>query len=602
MRTVTRGLLVLALGLLVGWPIPPLSTPVLAASRLSATKIKLRTTHGTPGRVVPGGRARPRTANVNDLLAYNGGRVLNVPQVYLSFWGPQWSSATYQPARDYVTSFFGAVGGSDWAASMTQYCSGGLDAPRTSCAGRNLHPITNPTSQLQGTWIDETPVSYGTAAASCGLPGQTDQGDCDVILAAQRAAQHFGSLPEGAVVMVLSPSGFSQPGFASGGWCAYHWAIPSGGSLAAAGVPFSYLPFMPDAGASCGANSVNGGAQGLFDGFSIIGGHEYAESITDPYPGTGWVDASGAEAGDKCAWIDLGNRTFGGRQLAVQPIWSNAAGGCVNTSLAPINFAGLGGVLTSSPAAASWGRDRLDVFARGVDNGLWHRWSNGGSWSGWESLGGFLTAGPAATTWGPNRLDVFVKGSDRGLWRISWDGNGWTGWEPLGGVLKDGPAAASWSGNRLDVFVRGSDDALWHRSWDGSAWRGWESLGGVLSSGPASVSWGPSRLDVFVLGTDGAVWRRGWDHGAWTGWDTEGGSLASSPAAASRGPNRLDLFAVGGDSGLSRQFWDDARWSGWAPVGGQSVTAPAAVSRAGTNSVDVFVVGAGRDLGYATLP
>jgi hypothetical protein len=484
---------------------------------------------------------------------------------------------------------------------MTQYCSGTLDAPRTSCAGSNLRPISNPAGQLKGAWIDETTVSYGSSAASCGLAGPSDQGDCDVMLAAQRAAQHFGSLPDGAMVMVLTPSRLSQPGFASGGWCAYHWAIPSGGSMSAAGLPFSYLPYMPDAGASCGANSVNGGAQGSFDGLSIIGGHEYAESITDPYPGTGWVDGSGAEAADKCAWTDLGNRTFGGRQFAVQPIWSNAAGGCVNTGGAPINFGGLGGVLTSSPAAASWGRDRLDVFARGLDDGLWHRSWNGGSWSGWEPLGGSLTSGPAVAAWGPNRLDVFVRGLDGGLWHIWWDGNGWSGWESLAGVVKDAPAAASWSGNRLDVFVRGTDDALWHQSWNGSAWRGWESLGGALTSGPASVSWGPYRLDVFVLGTDSAVWRRWWDHGSWSGWDTQGGSFASAPAAASRGANQLELFAIGRDSGLSRQLWDGRRWSGWASIGGQWLMAPAAVSRAGTNSVDLFVVGAGRDLQHATL-
>ena len=37
---------------------------------------------------------------------------------------------------------------------------------------------------------------------------------------------------------------------------------------------------------------------------------------------------------------------------------------------------------------------RLDVFARGTDNGLWHTWWNGGGWSGWQSLGGTLTQGP----------------------------------------------------------------------------------------------------------------------------------------------------------------------------------------------------------------
>src|SRR6266498_3883098 len=39
---------------------------------------------------------------------------------------------------------------------------------------------------------------------------------------------------------------------------------------------------------------------------------------------------------------------------------------------------------------------RLELFARGADQALWHIWQvapNGG-WSGWESLGGELTSNP----------------------------------------------------------------------------------------------------------------------------------------------------------------------------------------------------------------
>jgi hypothetical protein len=34
----------------------------------------------------------------------------------------------------------------------------------------------------------------------------------------------------------------------------------------------------------------------------------------------------------------------------------------------------LGGQLTSSPSACSWGGVRIDVFAKGTDNALWHKW------------------------------------------------------------------------------------------------------------------------------------------------------------------------------------------------------------------------------------
>lgn len=121
-------------------------------------------------------------------------------------------------------------------------------------------------------------------------------------------------------------------------------------------------------------------------------------------------------------------------------------------------------------------------------------------WSPWQSLGGILTTAPAVSSWQANRLDVFAGGTDNSLYHIWWDGSRWSSWESLGGVLTSGPAAVSWGANRIDVFARGTDNALWHLWWDGNRWNGWENLGGNLTSGPAAVSWGPNRIDVFARG------------------------------------------------------------------------------------------------------
>ena len=34
----------------------------------------------------------------------------------------------------------------------------------------------------------------------------------------------------------------------------------------------------------------------------------------------------------------------------------------------------LGGILTSAPGCTSWGAGRIDCFARGQDNAMWHKW------------------------------------------------------------------------------------------------------------------------------------------------------------------------------------------------------------------------------------
>jgi serine protease len=109
---------------------------------------------------------------------------------------------------------------------------------------------------------------------------------------------------------------------------------------------------VTDAGASCGENFVN--SSGTLDGVTIVGGHEYAETITDEYPPGGWTDSSGNENGDKCAWISSGqgasqNITLSTGTFAVQSTWANdfnsGAGGCEVSH--PI-FGGGGGANTVS--------------------------------------------------------------------------------------------------------------------------------------------------------------------------------------------------------------------------------------------------------------
>jgi hypothetical protein len=79
-----------------------------------------------------------------------------------------------------------------------------------------------------------------------------------------------------------------------------------------------------------------------------VGGHEYAETITDPDPFTGWRDendkisdgGSPGEIADKCEWggsiyglkLAKGDVKLSTGSFAMQSLWSNAAGGCVLTS------------------------------------------------------------------------------------------------------------------------------------------------------------------------------------------------------------------------------------------------------------------------------
>lgn len=254
----------------------------------------------------------------------------------------------------------------------------------------------------------------------------------------------------------------------------------------------------------------------------------------------------------------------------------------------------LGGILTSAPGATSWGRNRIDVFVRGTDKGMYHKWWNG-RWSNWENLGRILESAPAACSWGYNRIDTFVRGTDNAMYHKWWNGEKWSGYENLGGVLTSAPAACSWGHNRIDTFVRGTDDAMWHKWWDGAKWSNWESLGGVLTSAPAACSFGPNRIDTFVRGTDNAMWHKWWNGAKWSEWESLGGRLTSAPTATSTEANKIDCFARGQNNELIWKRWDGRSWSKWTSLGGILKSEPSACSW-GRGRIDVFARGANDQL------
>jgi serine protease len=131
--------------------------------------------------------------------------------------------------------------------------------------------------------------------------------------------------------VILSPTGVTPQGFGTQ-YCAYH----SYTSSTYGNVAYTNLPYITDAGSSCGAG-FNG--MGPDAGITMVEGHELGETVSDQFPSGGWTDSSGAENGDKCAWISTGSQgasamvNIGSGTYAVQSLWSNAynsgAGGCV---------------------------------------------------------------------------------------------------------------------------------------------------------------------------------------------------------------------------------------------------------------------------------
>jgi hypothetical protein len=90
--------------------------------------------------------------------------------------------------------------------------------------------------------------------------------------------------------------------------------------------------------------------------------------------------------------------------------------------------------IASAPVACGGGSTRLDVFARGPEGDLLHKWWNGEHWSQFESRG-FPNSAPdgapiaftgvsLACLWGQFQLDVFARGADGKLYTATWSGSG----------------------------------------------------------------------------------------------------------------------------------------------------------------------------------
>jgi len=300
-------------------------------------------------------RNHPRNASAND-LNYGGGidgiGVTTGPErVYMVFYGSQWGTQGTNSNGDVTLSgdpsgqapyqqelYKGlGTGGELWSGVMTQYCDG-VAVNAQSCPASNTHHVAYPAAPggvLAGVWVDENTASPNQATGH------------QLGVEAVNAAAHFGNTTAAsnrtAQYIIVSPRGTHPDGYntPSGQFCAWHdWngdTTLSGGAVTSpyGDIAFTNSPYITDMGASCGQDFVN--SNGTLDGVSIVNGHEYAETITDQNPPGGWTDSSGAENGDKCAWITPGtpggsfDLTDGHGTFAMQTTWANDGSGGAGT-------------------------------------------------------------------------------------------------------------------------------------------------------------------------------------------------------------------------------------------------------------------------------
>ena len=244
-------------------------------------------------------------------VTWHGGAVQHTPHVYLLLWGPNWTADPNQAASaTYLENFFSGLGvapDDNWSTITSQYA----DATGASAFSGTV---------FEGVFNDMSTPRTNTSLAQIGAEadsfaedqGITDLNDAQIVVATQSGT---------------CPQGFQGTGCAGGtllrNECGYH---------SSSNEPFINLPYELDAGTKCDEDALNPGASGNNDGWSIIGGALYADTITDPFPLTGWVDPNdSSEIGGKCGTAFF-NLTLSTGTFAMEDLWSNAAGGCAATS------------------------------------------------------------------------------------------------------------------------------------------------------------------------------------------------------------------------------------------------------------------------------
>jgi serine protease len=265
-------------------------------------------THGThpdafeieEDEVSSGTTATEQTNDPNNLINVQNKVVQTKPVVYTVFWG-NWSAST-ATYRGRLLNFFDDVGGTQYGKVLTQYRQGCYSGTAT-CTGA---AAGNPSSVYGGYWYDTSSVPAHPTMAQIQAEGA-------------RAARAFGDFSYNAQYVVVLPPGHFDQYSLDHSACAWHYYSLVDSTR---WVTVTSLPYQFDN--TCGSwNNVNGFASHPYDAVSVVAGHEYAESVTDPAI-QGWRDkVSGEENADKCTLV-RGNVTLSGYVYPMQATWSNA--------------------------------------------------------------------------------------------------------------------------------------------------------------------------------------------------------------------------------------------------------------------------------------
>jgi hypothetical protein len=143
------------------------------------------------------------------------------------------------------------------------------------------------------------------------------------------------------------------------------------------------------------------------------------------------------------------------------------------------------------------------------------------AWAAPMPAGNLMNAGAGGTapstiptihvaSWGPGRIDLFIRGADQVLWHKWLDAGIWYGWEPLGDQLQTEPTAVAWTQGAIELFVGRVDASVWHRNrLPDSEWAtvGTSGLQGLVTTLNGLVNTVNDAIDLGFAKTQAAIYR-----------------------------------------------------------------------------------------------
>lgn len=231
-------------------------------------------------------------------LVYRGGPIITVMKVHAIFWEPKGAfvSSRY---NSLILRYFNDVGASGLYHNNTQY--------------RDTRGNVPSQAQLAGSWIDTA------AYPAKRLSNRQIQAEITHAMKVNRWRANLNNVffiftARGENICIRS----NQCSFTA--FCASHGVFGTD-------IIYAVVPYV---GTNLGACGVPFSPDGDIDAESAINvaSHEQMEAATDPLVNA-WIDATGAEIGDKCAWDFGGVSLLNSHAYLVQKEWDNEVNSCV---------------------------------------------------------------------------------------------------------------------------------------------------------------------------------------------------------------------------------------------------------------------------------